>query len=547
MKTSSDDASVRRDSIAIVVALSVVYVLLRSPIYIGDAVRWLPTVTASEAPTEGGGARHYFFTWFAWGAYHIGNALGLAQSNGPVHTGAVAVVQGVNAVLAAATVAITYRWLRLSVAREAALVGAAFVAFPSAFVLHATNMTEPVSSLVPAMLGVYLASKTPERRATRVVSGLLVGFATTLYLIAAVTVVPAAWNAAMRGVRGDRVPVWKRLRAAAEHAAPAGLAYAGIIALTELLVHPERGLLAALRHPFDFGLYGIYGELKLRSLAGALFGFANSLYPFPPSEGMSRLFRLPPAQVALILVVFALAMALLAGMAIRFYLQRRALKESGRWIDVAGGVFWFAAVYAVAVYFLPGYDKFWLFSSFAVASWVSLSVDGARFPRPSTSGRFRALVVVLPGLVLLAANVLFAAIPRRLTLNRDMVAAVSLASRIKPNDLLVCRGWDGPSGYLRYALKRPIDCFSLVDRTLLLGRKPELVAEAIAKQERAARASGGRVFFLGVLETTPETWGLFFGSQLGLPYEMFDAYRKAAVAIADRDLAAVNVALFEVP
>lgn len=547
-----NDGTRKRDSIALMAGLTVAYILLRSPLYIGDAVRWLPSVVAAEFPNESGGARHYFFPPFAWLVYHAGAALGLASDTGPVLTGAIAVVQGMNAILAAGAVVVTYHFLRLSASRQAALIGASFVACSNAFVMHATNMTEPVPSLVPALLGLYLVARSPERRAARLLGGALQGFATTLYLIAAVLTVPAAWYAFTRGAGSGSVPLWKRFRAAAEHLVTSGACYAGLIFCTEALRHPEHGLKAAAHQPFFFGLYGIYGQFRLRSILGALFGFASSLYPFPYSEGMSRIFHLQPRAIVTILAICGLALSFLAALAFVVFSARRRFLADGRWVEVTAGLLGFAAVYAVALYFIPGYDKFWLFAGFPVALVVSVAVDDAwRRARAGEAWSFgrdvKAVWFVLPGLLLLFANVCFAAVPRRFTRNLDMEAAIAMSERVHPNDLVVCRGWDGPSGYMRYALRQPVESLSLVDETLELGRSSERFAESLERGIARARAEGGRVYFLAVLEVPRETWQLFFGADLKLPYELFEPYRRASVEIPDARLAAANVQLFEYP
>jgi hypothetical protein len=228
------------------------------------------------------------------------------------------------------------------------------------------------------------------------------------------------------------------------------------------------------------------------------------------------------------------------------------LLANGRWVEATAGAVWFLAVYVIAFYFLAGYDKTWLFASFPVALLVSVLVDDAL--AASTAGQaersargLSRLWFLAPGLVLLVANVGLAVIPRRLTRNLDLQAALAVSERLKPNDLLVCRGWDAPSGYLRYVLKRHVDNVALADDSLLLGRSTERFANHLASKIENTKAQGGRLYFLGVLDDTPDTWALFFAKDLNIPYELFETYRRAAKKLDDPKLEEARVTLFEYP
>ncbi|HWP08652.1 MAG TPA: hypothetical protein VNN72_23080 [Polyangiaceae bacterium] len=547
----ADDGTRRRDSIALFVGLTLAYILLRSPSYIGDAMRWLPLEVAPEFPSDASGARHYFFVWFAWLVYHAGAALGLVNEASPLRTSAIAIVQGVNAILSAGAVVVMYRFLRLSASRRAALTGVAFVACSSAYVLHSTNATEPVPSLVPALLGLYLVARTPERRSTRLLAAVLQGVATSFYLVSSVFTLPTAWFAFTRGAgTSGSVPLAKRVRVAAEHLVPAGLIYGTLVFVSELLIHPERGVAVAAHQPVNFELYGIYGGFQLRSLIGAFFGFANSLYPFPANQGMSRLFHLPPRSMATILAVSALGISFLGLLVWRLFGARQRLLANGRWVEATAGALWFLAVYGVAFYFLAGYDKTWLFAAFPVALLVSVVVDDALAFSSEAQAERRGVArlwFLVPGLLLLAANVGLVVIPRRLARNLDLEAALAVAERVKPHDLVVCRGWDNPSGYMRYVLKRPVDNVALADDSLRLGRSTERFTNHLESKVASTKAQGGRLYFLGVLDDSPDTWALFFAKDLNIPYELFEPYRRGAKQLDDPKLEEAGVKLFEFP
>ncbi|MGH7271698.1 MAG: hypothetical protein ACREJ3_14805, partial [Polyangiaceae bacterium] len=167
-------------------------------------------------------------------------------------------------------------------------------------------------------------------------------------------------------------------------------------------------------------------------------------------------------------------------------------------------------------------------------------------PESRTATDPRWPLLLAPAAILLLLSVTLGAIPRRFGHNMDVDVAERLADRIKGADLLITPGWDGPSVDLRTILKRPVGCFDLTDETIATSFHAAEVAHRLAAQVDAARARGGRIYVLGLLDESPAEWSLFFGSRLGLPFDVLAPYRARAVAV---ETFAVNppVVLREVP
>jgi hypothetical protein len=541
-------APVTRDCLLIWVLLSTLYILLRTPFLIGDGVRWLPLTVAPEFPSESGGTRHYLFPFFSWSIYQVGSWLGLSNDVGPVRSDASAIVQGTNALLAAASVSIIYAWLRQSTTRAAALAGIAFAALGHAYLVHAANMTEPMASMVPTASAIWLLGRHPDRRAYRIGAGALVGVAAAFYLIASITVVPGALIVFLR--EGRRLPgggLFQRLRSTAEFLAPAGVVYLGIIVSSEVLLMSTDGAHAALAQGFNFDLHGMYGRFHPKYLLGALFGLGNALCSFPPYQGLSRLLHIPRTSAVAVLAIGLGGIAFVFGLLLYVFRARRRLVADERWANAIAATAWLGVVYALAVYFLSVYEKIWIFAAFPLSCLVAIAADDFGREGHHTVRRYRTLWFAIPGVALLLGNVFGVAIPRRLQPNLDVVAAVDLANRLQPNDLVVCPGWDPISAHLLSTLRRPVACLSIIQGAMRVKFDAATLSSEVAARIDETHSKGGRVYFLALLELPAEEWQPFFGSQLKLPYEMLEPYRRRARLVERFVTRTYPESLFEIP
>src|ERR1700677_335252 len=183
----------RRDAFCIFGAACVVYLVLRSRLYIGDGVRYLPNVLGAAAPPDGGNG-HFLWPYVLWLVARSCAAVGvLSLGPGPSRVGVVGVLQGVNAFAAAAGLVLLYRWLRRVASRRAALIGVALTGLSNAFLLHATDMTEPIAAVAPMMLGLCLVDSARDRVWVRFLAGGLIGLGAAFYQIALIAVAPAVW------------------------------------------------------------------------------------------------------------------------------------------------------------------------------------------------------------------------------------------------------------------------------------------------------------------------------------------------------------------
>jgi hypothetical protein len=542
--STTDSQTLARDMVVAFAISSIAYVLLRSPLWSGDGIRWLNIVVAPTFPDEGGGNRHFLFPYQAWLVYHAASVLPLSPNpHDPARTSAVAIVQGWNALMAGATLALLYAWLRCLVSRPAAAVGVTVTALSNAFLLHATNMTEPMASVPPTLLGLLLVTRSGSARGARFAAGGLIGFASAFYVLAAQALLPAALIAALRGNSSPvRRSVTESLVRAAETAAASAVAFSATLSIPRLLAHPRQGILATVIGVSDAQMHGMYGRFHLRHLVGAFAGFGNAICSLPHIYGgFSQVLHLPFASVVRAFGTLVLALALLLGIAWSLYRARARLAADGCWVYAIASITWFATVYVIAFYFEAGYDKIWFFAMLPLGQLVAMTFDVTR----QVSNSQQALIFVAPGLFLVLMNLVFVAIPRRFAHNYDLDGAVRLATLVEPRDMLVTPGWDAPSVYAGYALVQPLTCVRLTAEAMDTEFQGTEISHHLSSQAQRARAGGGRVYFLGLLDQSPEQWQVFYGSEMHLPYDLFDHYRQASIARNTIPSSTGPVTLFE--
>jgi hypothetical protein len=522
----------RRNAIYIFATACAIYVILRSRFYIGDGVRYLPVALGATMP-NGGGNSHFLWPYVLWLVCRASAALGILPLGEGIgaREELIALLQLINAFAGALGLVLLYRWLRSVASRRAALIAVALTGLSHAFLLHATDMTEPMMAVAPMMAGLCLLGWAPDRTWARLGAGALIGLGGDFYQIALIAVAPAVWLAARPH---DSVTLAQRLprlvRAGIEIGGASVAVYAGVIAGVRFALTPGAhviGELASVRTVATAG--GLAGSFAPKHFAAWIFGFANALVPIPATEGISRLFHEPPRVVCATLAILALALAFLAGLVIRLVRSRRSLQEFGRWPDIQAALGWFSLVVFMVCVWSVLYEKFWLFALLPLSMVVALAID-PRGDEPTTagdSGDPRRQMFLVPAAVLVVLNITTAAIPRRFAVNPDVRGVALLADRLRTGDLLVCPGWDVLSVYVRNLLELPVDVFDVTDEAIA-GHE---LANGLRAKVAATVARGGRVYFLALVDLSRDEWDLFYGSRLHVPFELLDPYRKAAVAI----------------
>jgi hypothetical protein len=410
-------------------------------------------------------------------------------------------IQAMNAVLAAACLVLLYRVVFvLTGHRGLALLAAGFVGVSRAFVLHATQSAEPIPGLFFSLLGVALVLEAVRRR--RAVLLILTGVAFALASASYQSMLLAAPLAAWLAMRGCTV------REAAGRLAI--LASSGAVAVTIIygFAYTWQGIPFAEMPGRFFGLgegYEVYGGFSVSRVVNVPFGFLRNVLSAVPDDymGIRSLTTRPDRARWVLLAAGGLALAAVVGA-----LAIRTIRPGERW-RAAVVVLGVTPILFPLLYWEPLYDKLWLQPIAFLAAALALA-----------AGRSGRALHVGIGLIVLAAAA--GAIPRAATSavreTPHLTSAREVAAVVRPGDAVVI-DFDAVSTLW-------IAVFGHGTEILLLPGATRPDAEAWL-----AKARTGNLFFLGVLDQTRKTWEAFLGRRVGIPYEVFDPYRRRATIV----------------
>ncbi len=129
---------------------------------------------------------------------------------------------------------------------------------------------------------------------------------------------------------------------------------------------------------------------------------------------------------------------------------------------------------------------------------------------------------MIPGIIFagLAFNV-FNAVRNHLQQNSDVKETERLATIIGERDLLI-GGWDKVSVLYDYGWSRDGHFISFPTEAVVFG--PDSVSR-LRNAVQKTQVSGGRVYFLEILDQPEPVWESFLGLRCGVPYSALNTYR----------------------
>lgn len=520
------------DSLAILLLTSLAYVMLLSRQYIGDGIRWLPSVTSPDLP-HSGGTNHLLFPYLFWLIYHGTKIIGV--SNPPV-----LLLQSANAVFGAIGLSLLYLFLRASqIRRQAAIVGVILVGTSQAYLLHATDMTEPMPSVMPMLGGLLLVRLRWRSSPARCIGAACIGLAGAVYQTALFALVPASMIAGA-GQWQESVSIRQQLRricGAMLQIISTGAAVFAVLVVLVTVWSPSAetgsGVSAVIALPGS----GVHGRLDPRQLVGGMFGFANALAPLRDWAGASRLFSAGLFSAVYNLGLLSLALGFGLLLAFCLFAQRKAIARQRLWGDILGASCWLALVYLVASYWAGTYEKLWIGGVLAISILVAHALEGynvgSGIPRRTRDNALLAVQKALVGLVAVFAvlSLITGAVPRRLDTNYDLVAAQRITQLASAQDLLVCSGWENPCMYPSLLLSSPTPVFVLAGEAIAAGFSAEEVSRRLQAAIVQTTARGGRVLFIGTLDMSRAEWSPWLGQRFRLPYDLLAPYRSRALVL----------------
>ena len=431
------------------------------------------------------------------------------------------VVELMNGLAAAGCLAIFCGLLhRITSSWPWAVAGTLGFGFSRAFLVTATNSNEPMVGLFWSFLGLMFALMAVGKasRAMFVLSGFIFALAMATYqsmvlLAPAVLVVLwREWPAA-----GSMRTSSARLQSVGAFAAGGAAGLVIIFGAAFRLSGIPFGLEMFTRF-FSSEDSRAYLGLTPSRLLNLPVGAMRNIFPILPRFTGIRQMLAAQTSSAVLLVILLIGFASLLGLC-AVHLRRKwatltVIRQTALLAAAAGLVCTLVPV----VIWSPHYDKLWLepLACLAVILVLGLSTMSQDSQVSPLLSRFAPALLLLGVL----ANLTWA-VPSHTREFADLKEPQRLAGMIGPNDLFV-GGWDSVSGFYGALWADPARFISFPQEAVLHG--PGAVAELEAAVART-RKSGGRVFFLSILELPEPAWSQFLGVRCGVPYDSLRPYR----------------------
>jgi hypothetical protein len=271
----------------------------------------------------------------------------------------------------------------------------------------------------------------------------------------------------------------------------------------------------------------VYGGVGISKLLNLPMGFANSVLPILPRDyrGIRSLLKIHyhDRWIVLVSVGVLLLFGWLAWTAARLVSIWTGLKRRQHLILACCAIA-LACDIVPLIFWDPIYDKLWLqpVAVMSLACGVILAAWYRRFPSWQSLAPEALLLTVISTVGLVSA---FAA---RRSPTPCVGAARGLAGTLRTSDLIVAE-WDPVS--LLYSAFWGNGAARFDVPTVAAARGPETLPLLYDEITRTS-LSGGRVYFLGVLDMPEADWEPFLGSRCHLPYHALDGLRRCARPVA---------------
>lgn len=444
-----------------------------------------------------------------------------------------ALVQAMNATAAAMTVTVLYGLVYAATTRAlVALLTALGYGFSRAFLAHATNSAEPMVGLLWSAVSAALTTWGVVRRRAWAMfaGGVALALAVATYQSMALLAVPVivfAWL----WPRPDAPRLTPYARIFSAMPFTAGFAIGIPIVYGAAYYVSGTQTVTQMFHRFlEVPSARVYAGFSFLKAASLLPGFAYALFPCLPRECsgfrclISEDYRawIPVAGLALAAagIWFAAVLALAKHV---WY----AAMPTARSILTACGTGLICTIIPPLLW-MPTYDKLWLQPLacwfFGVGVLIAAAFDRirARLTHPRILAGFCVTLVAATSVWNLAAVTSRYGQP-----TPHLDAARDVATVVKPQDLLV-GDWNEIFILFQYL-------FPSRANSINVPTEAERIGAAVVEQLRGAvlrtRATGGQVYFLGLLDLPIGEWRTLLAEKRGVPYEPFDDYRRCAIVL----------------
>lgn len=398
-------------------------------------------------------------------------------------------------------------------------------AFSRAFLLHATNSTEPTVGLLWSVLGVSILVFALSRGYSKLI--FLTGFFFALSMAtyqSMVLIAPAAlvlcvfWQNEDSKEKIGKYLIFLRLC----YLMISSFLSVVLIYGVSYYATGTKGLSAMVARFFAISGDSVYGSLELRKFISLPVQFVRNVFPIMPGDFSGivgwTVNNLNEKWIYWAYLVYGLILILVIKIVFHFFKSNKqieiAWKEKLAIQTALAGVI---LPLLAAAYWFPGYDKLWLQPNLCLILILGILVKQA-----AKSLKKALIPIVFLILILQIFSNFVWLFPSRYQENIALKGAEEVSEIVKSPPDLVIDGWDFVS--LLYGALWSHHIYNFHSAVEVKGKA---VLDELPKLIEETRKRGGKVYFLGVLNETEANWSWFLGPR-GLPYHSMDKYRQKA-------------------
>lgn len=423
-----------------------------------------------------------------------------------------------NALAAAGVLAIFYSLIKfVTKSTKYSLAITICYGFSRAFLMHATNASEPMVGLFWSVLAIKILVIALKKDYTKLI--FLVGFLFALTMATYQSMVLLSPMTVLLCLQWPTTEDYKKLIYRLGYLFSGSIFGVATIYGYAYYTTGTKNLSSMIARFFAVTGDSVYGSWALSKVLSLPIQFVRSILPIWPGDfaGIIGWFieTFGDNWVYWAYLVYSL-LFVLGTLLVFFVWQIRKEITTVEKIAIQAALVGIILPLVAAAYWFPGYDKLWLQPNFCLVFLFGVLVKQA-----STLTRFNLfLPAVLLFVVLEISSNLFWLIPNHYQKNVALSCAEEVSKIVKSPPDLVIADWDHVS--LLYGALWSYHIYSFPSAAEQRG---VAVLAEVEKLIEETKQRGGKVYFLGLLDETEYTWSVFIGAR-GVPYESFDKYRQ---------------------
>ncbi len=421
-----------------------------------------------------------------------------------------------------------------------ALVITACYGFSRAFLLHATNASEPMVGLLWSVLAITLLAIGLKKGYPKVafLAGCL--FALAMGTYQSMVLIGSLGLVLCLGLSDNEQPLTLKDRLLRLFYLFSGSAF-GVAAVygSAYYYSGTRSLPLMIQRLVSVKGNNVYGSLSLWKFLTLPVQFLRNVFPIMPGDFSGivgwAVENLNDHWQYWAFLIYGLVLFLI----LVIVLNWRKIKEApiDEKIAVQAALAGAFTTLLAAGYWFPGYDKLWLQPNFCLIFAFGILIKNCFDSKYSVLNKLTIPIISIILLLEISSN-FFWLTPSRFQENKALIAAQEVSQIVKSPPDLVIDDWDFVS--LLYGALWSHHIYSFPSGA---EQKGIAVLDDVKKLIEETKERGGKVYFIGVLDETEGTWSWFLGPR-GVPFHSLDEYRKKAKMVKHFKFSAFSSSLW---